>query len=55
LIAQYLAAGHPDVVERVALVASGAEVTAWAKRVDGAMARSLARRDLPAAGLALAE
>jgi len=39
----------------VALVASGAEVTAWAKRVDGAMARSLARRDLAGAGLALAE
>jgi len=43
------------VVERVPLVASGAEVTAWTKRVDGEMARSLARQDLPAAGMALAE
>src|SRR5690349_8298403 len=42
-------------LHRVAPGASGAKVTAWAKRVDGKLARSLARRDLSAAGTAVAE
>ncbi len=55
MVAQYLAALHPDRVARIAIVASGAEVTDWGKTVDNTMARGFATRDATAAGSAVVD
>ena len=55
LIAQYLAALHPDSVGHVAIVVGAAEVSAWAKDVDARMAAALAAGDTGGAGTVVAE
>lgn len=55
MIAQYLAARHPGLVGRVALVATGAEVSDWGKDVDQRLAAALRRGDRNAAGAAVLE
>ena len=55
LVAQYLAARHPDRLGRLVLVVAGCEVSAWGRDVDTRMATALARRDSAAAGTAFLE
>jgi pimeloyl-ACP methyl ester carboxylesterase len=55
MVAQYLAARHPERVERVALVIAGWRVSDWGKDVDSRLGSALARRDSTGAGLAFAE
>jgi pimeloyl-ACP methyl ester carboxylesterase len=55
LVAQHLAARHPDLVGSLTLVASGARTSAWARDVDARLAAALARGDLDAAGTVFAE
>lgn len=55
LIAQYLAAEHPDRVERVVLAMAACEVSPLVKEVDLRMAQALSVGDRNGAGEALAE
>ena len=55
MIAQYLAALHPDSVGHVAIVVCAAEVSDWGKDVDGRMAAALAAGDTDGAGTVVAE
>ena len=55
IVAQYLAARHPERLERVALVIAGCEVSPWGKDVDSRLATALARRDTTGCGMAFGE
>ena len=55
MIAQYLAALHPECLDRAALVVTGAQVSDWGKEVDHRLARALARGDKTGVGAAFAE
>jgi pimeloyl-ACP methyl ester carboxylesterase len=55
MIAQYLAALHPDRVRHVAVVIAGCEVSEWGKDVDSRLATAVARRDTTACGMAFSE
>jgi pimeloyl-ACP methyl ester carboxylesterase len=55
MIAQYLAAEHPERVGRVVLAVAACEPSAWVKDVDYRMAAAQARGDRRATGLAVAE
>ena len=55
LVAQHLAARHPGRLDRLVLVVSGCEVSAWGKDVDTRLGTALARKDSTAAGTAFAE
>ena len=55
MVAQYLAAQHPERLERVAVVIAGCEVSEWGKDVDARLARALARRDATGCGMAFGE
>ncbi|WP_377639838.1 alpha/beta fold hydrolase [Oryzobacter terrae] len=55
MVALLLAARHPDLVGRVAVVAAAAEVSDWGKDVDDRLAQALARGDRTAAGATFAE
>jgi pimeloyl-ACP methyl ester carboxylesterase len=55
MIAQYLAARHPDRVAHTAVVAAAAEVSAWGKDVDLRMAQGVVDGDRTAAGGAMLE
>lgn len=55
MIAQYLAARHPDRVGRVVLLCAACEASDWVKDVDYRWAAAKARGDATGAGLAFAE
>lgn len=55
MIAQHLAAAHPDRFGDLAVVVAGCEVSEWGKAVDARLAAALARGDLGASGAAFAE
>ena len=55
MVAQYLAARHPERLERLVLVVAGCEASEWGKDVDTRMATALARRDATGSGTAFAE
>lgn len=55
MVAQYLAALHPERLERLVLVVAGCEASEWGKGVDTRMATALARKDATGAGTAFAE
>ncbi len=55
MVAQYLAALHPERLGRLVLVAAGCEASAWGKDVDTRMATALARKDATGCGTAFAE
>jgi pimeloyl-ACP methyl ester carboxylesterase len=55
MVAQYLAARHPERLGRLALVVAGCEASEWGKDVDTRMATALARRDTTGCGTAFAE
>lgn len=55
MVAQHLAARHPGLVDRVALVITGAEVSDWGKDVDRRLAAELRRGDTTAAARVFAE
>lgn len=55
MIAQYLAASHPDRLRHVALVIAGCEVCDWGKQVDRRLAAAIARGDTTAVGMTFAE
>ncbi|SOD98422.1 alpha/beta fold hydrolase [Blastococcus haudaquaticus] len=55
MVAQYLAALHPERLGHLALVVSGCEVSAWGKDVDARLGAALARGDVGASGTAFAE
>lgn len=55
MIGQYLAALHPAVFGRIALVITAAELSDWGKDVDSRMARALASGDTGGAGTVFAE
>ena len=55
MVAQYLAARHPDLVGHVAIVASGCRLSDWCKEVDSRLADAVSRGDMIAAGAAFAE
>lgn len=55
LVAQHLAAQHPELLRRLVLVASGWEVTDWTKEVDARVVAAVARGDRRAAGAAFLE
>ena len=54
MVAQYLAALHPEALRRLVLVVSGCEVSEWGKDVDTRLGAALARKDATAAGTAFA-
>jgi pimeloyl-ACP methyl ester carboxylesterase len=55
MVAQYLAARHPQRLERLGLVVAGCEASEWGKDVDTRMATALARKDAAGSGTAFAE
>lgn len=55
LVAQHLAGRHPDLLERLVLVASGWRVSGSARAADGRMAAAVFRGDRRAAGAAFGE
>ncbi|MHA7223149.1 alpha/beta fold hydrolase [Arthrobacter sp. RHLT1-20] len=55
MVAQYLAARHPDSFGRIAMVVTAAELSDWGKDVDSRMAHALAGGDTNAAGTVFAE
>ena len=55
MVAQYLAARHPQRLERLVLVVAGCEASEWGKDVDTRMATALARKDATGSGTAFAE
>lgn len=55
MVAQHLAARHPDVVARLALVCAAATVTPWGSDVDRRFAEALAARRDAEAGAAFLE
>ena len=55
MVAQHLAARHPERLGRVALVITGCEVSDWGKQVDSRLATALARKDLTGCGMAFGE
>jgi pimeloyl-ACP methyl ester carboxylesterase len=55
MVAQYLAARHPERVGHVAVVVAGCEVSEWGKGVDSRLAHALARRDNTGCGAAMGE
>jgi pimeloyl-ACP methyl ester carboxylesterase len=55
MVAQYVAGRHPSSVGHLAMVASGFEVSEWAKDVDRRLGAAVERRDRTSAGAAFAE
>ena len=55
MIAQYLAARHPDSYGHIAMVVTAAELSDWGKDVDSRMATALAGGDTNGAGTVFAE
>jgi pimeloyl-ACP methyl ester carboxylesterase len=55
MVAQYLAALHPERLGRLVLVVAGFEASEWGKDVDTRMATALARKDATGCGTAFAE
>ena len=55
MVAQYLAARHPDSFGHIAMVVTAAELSDWGKDVDSRMATALAGGDTNGAGTVLAE
>ena len=55
MIAQYLAALHPDAFGRIVLVIAAAELSDWGKDVDARMAGAIASGDTGRAGTVFAE
>ena len=55
MIAQYLAARHPDSFRHIAMVVTAAELSEWGKDVDARVAHALADGDKVRAGRAFAE
>jgi pimeloyl-ACP methyl ester carboxylesterase len=55
MIAQHLAARHPQSFGHIAIVAAAAEVSEWGKEVDSRLLAALARHDTTAFGAAFAE
>jgi pimeloyl-ACP methyl ester carboxylesterase len=55
MIAQYLAARHPERLGRLVLVSAGCEASEWGRDVDTRMATALARGDTTGCGTAFAE
>jgi pimeloyl-ACP methyl ester carboxylesterase len=55
MVAQYLAALHPERLARVAVVAAGWQVSDWGKDVDSRLATAVARRDTTGCGMAFGE
>ena len=55
MIAQYLAARHPDSFAHIAMVVTAAELSGWGKDVDARMAQALAGGDTNGAGTVFAE
>ncbi|AOT04792.1 alpha/beta fold hydrolase [Arthrobacter sp. U41] len=55
MIAQYLAARHPESFGHMAMVVTAAELSDWGKDVDSRMARALADGDTDGAGTVFAE
>jgi pimeloyl-ACP methyl ester carboxylesterase len=55
MIAQYLAARHPDSFGHIAMVVTAAELSDWGKDVDARMAQALAGGDTNGAGTVFAE
>lgn len=55
MVAQYLAARHPDSFGHIAMVVTAAELSDWGKDVDTRMAEAIARGDTKAAGTVFAE
>jgi pimeloyl-ACP methyl ester carboxylesterase len=55
MVAQYLAAGHPDSFGHIAMVVTAAELSDWGKDVDSRMAEALAGGDTNGAGTVFAE
>jgi pimeloyl-ACP methyl ester carboxylesterase len=55
MLAQQLAARHPDRLARLVVVAAAVEVSAWGKEVDSRLAPAVASGDRAAAGAAFAE
>ena len=55
MIAQHLAAAHPDLFGHLALVISGCEESAWGKQVDSRLAAAIPRGDSTGVGEAFAE
>jgi pimeloyl-ACP methyl ester carboxylesterase len=54
-LAQYLAAAHPDALDRLALVNTAAQISDWGTDVDTRIASGLAAGDLGTAGTVMAE
>jgi pimeloyl-ACP methyl ester carboxylesterase len=55
MVAQYLAARHPDSFGHIAMVVTAAELSDWGKDVDARMATALAGGDTKGAGTVFAE
>jgi pimeloyl-ACP methyl ester carboxylesterase len=55
MIAQHLAADHPETVARLALVVTAVELSPWCKDVDTRLLTALQRGDLTAAGATFGE
>jgi pimeloyl-ACP methyl ester carboxylesterase len=55
MIAQYLAALHPDSFGHIAMVVTAVEVSDWGKEVDSRLARAVVRGDTSGAGTVFAE
>ncbi len=55
MVAQYLAALHPERVGHVAVVIAGCEVSEWGKDVDSRLATAVARQDTTGCGMAFGE
>jgi pimeloyl-ACP methyl ester carboxylesterase len=55
MIAQYLAARHPDSFDHIAMVVTAAELSDWCKDVDSRMAQALEGGDTDGAGTVFAE
>ncbi|WP_084507354.1 alpha/beta fold hydrolase [Arthrobacter sp. TB 26] len=55
MIAQYLAARHPESFGHMAMVVTAAELSDWGKDVDSRMARAIADGDTDGAGTVFAE
>lgn len=55
MVAQYLAARHPESFGHIAMVVTAAELSEWGKDVDARMAKALAAGDRNGAGTVFAE
>jgi pimeloyl-ACP methyl ester carboxylesterase len=55
MVAQYLAALHPDCLDRLALVATGSRLTPWSDEIDTRLAVALERGDRRGAAVVFGE